>query len=65
MGWSPTIACVWVKGSVAMLVADRFAGVASEVNQRNPSHTGDETCKQGNNPDFETQVRGPKQVPKI
>ena len=38
-----------------MLVAKRSAGVAPEVNMRNPWHEGDEACKQGIHPDFETR----------
>ena len=40
-----------------MLAIKRLAGVAPEVFLRNPFHTGDETCKQGIQPGFETQAR--------
>ena len=44
-------------GSAAMLPAKRSAGIASEVNARNPLHTGDEACKQGIHTGFETEAR--------
>ena len=37
-------------GSVAILAAKRSAGVAPEVNLRNPLRVGDEARKQGNLP---------------
>ena len=40
-----------------MLAVKRLAIVTSEVNLRNPLHTGDEVCKQGIHPGFETQGR--------
>ena len=33
------------KGSAGMLAMKRLAGVAPEVNLRNPSHAGNEACK--------------------
>ena len=44
-------------GSVAMLATKRSAGVAPEVNLRNPLHAGDKAHKEGNYPDFEPQGR--------
>ena len=40
-----------------MLAVKRSAGVAPEVNLRNPLCAGKDTCKQGIYPDFETQGR--------
>ena len=40
-----------------MLVVSRSAGVAREVNLMNPLKTGEEACKQGIHPDFETKGR--------
>ena len=45
------------KGLAAMLGAKRSAGVAPEVNLRNPLHRGNEAHKRGNHPRFETQGR--------
>ena len=40
-----------------MLAIKRLAGVAPEVNLKNPLHTGKEARKQGIHPGFETQGR--------
>ena len=40
-----------------MLAAKRSAGVALEVNLRNPLHPGEKACKQGIHPGFKTQGR--------
>ena len=40
-----------------MLVVKRLAGVAPEVNLRNPLYTGEEAHKWGISPGFETQGR--------
>ena len=40
-----------------MLAAKRLPGIALKGNRRNPSYTGDETCKKGDPSGFETQVR--------
>ena len=40
-----------------MLAAKRSAGVALEVNLRNPLHAGDKPCKQGIRRGFECQGR--------
>ena len=40
-----------------MLIIKRSAGVAKEVNLRNPLHIGDKVHKSGIHPDFETQGR--------
>ena len=45
------------KGSAAMLAIKMSAGVAPEVNVRNPLHTDENTLKQGIYPGFETQDR--------
>ena len=45
------------KGSAAMPAVKKSAGVAPEVNLRNPLHAGDEACKQEMHPGFETQGR--------
>ena len=37
-----------LKGPAAMLATKKSAGVAPEMNLRNPLHTGDETLKRGN-----------------
>ena len=42
------------KVSAAMLAINRSAGVAPEVNLRNPLDARDETCKQGILTGFET-----------
>ena len=42
-------------GSNAMLAVKRLAGVAPEVNLRNPLYAGHEACKPGINPGFENQ----------
>ena len=39
------------------MCTQRSAGLASAVNLRNLLHAGDETCKQGIHPGFETQGR--------
>ena len=39
-----------VRGLAAMLLAMRSIGVASEVNLRNPSHTGDKASKSADLP---------------
>ena len=45
----------WIKnGSAAMLAAKKSAGVAPEVNLRNPLHAGDKACKWGFHSGFET-----------
>ena len=41
-----------------MLVIKRSAGVALEMNLRNPSHVGQEARKQGIHPGFGNQGRG-------
>ena len=52
--------CLWIclyvcgKDSAAMLATNRSAGVASEVNLRNPLRAGKKACKQGIHPGFET-----------
>ena len=43
------------KGSAALLTTKRSAGVAPEVNLRNPLHEGKKQHKQGIHPGFETQ----------
>ena len=43
------------KGSAAMLVIRRLAGVAPEGNLRNPLHTGDEAYKRRDLPWFKTR----------
>ena len=50
--WTPTNACGYMidkyvdqNGLIAMLATNRSAGVAPEVNLRNPLHTGDKTYK--------------------
>ena len=43
------------KGSAAMLVIRRLAGVAPEGNLRNPLHTGDEAYKRRDLPWFQTR----------
>ena len=40
-----------------MLAIKRSAGVAPEINLRNPLHVGYKACKQGIHPGFETQGR--------
>ena len=45
------------KDSAAMPAVKRSAGVAPEVNLRNPLHAGDEACKEEMYPGFETQDR--------
>ena len=41
-------ASTWIeKGSVAILVVERLAGVTPDVNLRNPSHAVNEACKRG------------------
>ena len=42
------------KGLAVMLAIRRSAGVAPEVNLRNPLQSGEETHKQGIHPGFET-----------
>ena len=39
-----------LNGLADMLATKRSAGVASEVNVRNPLHAGDQACKIGNSP---------------
>ena len=51
-----------VCGSAAMLTVRRSAGVAPEVNLRNPLHTGDEAHHPGIHLDSEAQYR---QSPKV
>ena len=49
---------MWIeKSSAAMLAPIRSSGVTPEVNLRNPLHAGDEECKGGVHPGFETQGR--------
>ena len=38
-----------------MLATKRLAGVAPEVNLRNPLHGGNKACKHGIHPGFQTQ----------
>ena len=45
------------KGSTAMLTSIQSAGVAPEVNLRNSLYAGEEACKRGIHPGFETQGR--------
>ena len=45
------------KDSAAMLTSTLLASVAPEVNLRNPLCTGEEACKWGIHPGFETQGR--------
>ena len=45
------------RGSVAMLAANRLAGVTSEMNLRIPSHSGDEVHKEGIHPGFELRSK--------
>ena len=45
------------KRSAAMLPAMRLAGVAPEVNLRNPLHADNEAQKEGIHPGFETPGR--------
>ena len=44
------------KGSAAILAIKRSAGIAPEVNLRNPLHTGDEAYKRGIQPGFKTKT---------
>ena len=62
VGSNPTNAYVFMickyvdwKGSAAMQATKRSAGVAWDVNLRNPLHTGDKAHKWGLQPGFETQ----------
>ena len=48
------------EGLAAMLAIKRSAGVAPEVNLRNPWNAGGEAHKQGIHPGFETQDRCPQ-----
>ena len=53
-----TFTSMWIKkGLVAMLAIMRSAGVAREVNLRNPLDAGNEAYKQEIYPGFETQGR--------
>ena len=45
--------------------AKRLAGVALEMNLRDPLHTGDKECKRGFHPGFETQGRHHQQSKNI
>ena len=45
------------EGSVAMLATTTSAGVAPEVNLRNPLYAGNEAHKQGIHPGFKTEGR--------
>ena len=45
--------CEYQKDSAAIRAVKRSAGVAPEVNLRNPFHACDEACKQGIHPSLE------------
>ena len=53
--WCTICKYVDQKGSASMLVTKRSAGVAAEVNLRNPLHTGNDAYKWRIHPGFENQ----------